>query len=260
MTEAEIIREIEDDLSYSCSLSYQLNSDEIKRIIKRARAWFYDNYKYACERRVFVIGNDLFATPQFRQTRQLKLFDSVISVYGVKETSSGSLMGNPDRDFSDSKLLGSEVMLSPFQGDNLVFRTVMYSFFDLARAYMLSSFAYNYNKNTKMLTILGRDPSRSGSNNAGSGTEFQINGKNVAIEAFIAIPAEDLYADELFVRYCIARSRIRLAGVLSAFNYNLPGGVTVNTAELKSTGEAELAEVMEMINGENTTSYFMQWN
>jgi hypothetical protein len=51
-----------------------------------------------------------------------------------------------------------------------------------------------------------------------------------------------------------------LARVISAFNYNLPGGVQVNSADLKAMGDAEMQEVMEMINGENTPSYFLQWN
>ena len=48
--------------------------------------------------------------------------------------------------------------------------------------------------------------------------------------------------------------------MISAFNYNLPGGVQVNATDLKAMGDAEMQEVMEMINGENTPSYFLQWN
>ena len=42
MTEADLIQEIRDDISHSCALPYNLNEQEIKRIIKRARAYFYD--------------------------------------------------------------------------------------------------------------------------------------------------------------------------------------------------------------------------
>jgi hypothetical protein len=48
--------------------------------------------------------------------------------------------------------------------------------------------------------------------------------------------------------------------MLGTFTYNLPGGVTVNSSELVSTGDAEVQEVMDMINGENSPSYFLQWN
>lgn len=255
MTEAELILEVKDELSHSCSLPYGLNDQEIKRIIKRARAFFYDNYQYAVEERYFILGKELFANSQFRQTRQIQLPECVISVYDVREAGGGGLLGNPDRDFGDSKLLGSELLLSPFVGDNLVYRTVLYSYFDLAKAYLLETFAYNFNKNTKRLTILGRDPSRTsfGSSN------LELAGKDVAIKAYIAIPEEDLYKDELFVRYVLAMSKINIGRLIGTFTYNLPGGVQVNSTAIKGDGETERQEVLKMINDENTPSWFFNW-
>lgn len=255
MTEAELILEVKDELSHSCSLPYNLNDQEIKRIIKRARAYFYDNYQYAVEEKFFIIGRELFATRQFAATRQIQLPECVISVYDVREATGGGLLGNPDKDFGDSKLLGSELLLSPFVGDNLVYRTVLYSYFDLAKAYLLETFAYNFNKNTKRLSILGRDPSRS---SYGS-SSLDLAGKDVAIKAYIAIPDEDLYKDELFVRYVLAMSKINIGRLLGTFSYNLPGGISINAAGIKADGEAERQEVLKMINDENTPSWFLQW-
>jgi hypothetical protein len=48
--------------------------------------------------------------------------------------------------------------------------------------------------------------------------------------------------------------------MLSVFDYNLPGGVKVNAANIVQQGKDEVAEVMTMINDENTPSYFLQWN
>lgn len=264
MTESELIQEIKDDLSHSCSLPYNLKDPEIKRIIKRARKWFYDNYQYAVEDRVFVLSNSLFSHQEFRKTRQLKLPDKIVTVYEVREVNGSGISGNPDRDFGDSKLLGSELLLSPFVGDNLVYRTVMYSYFDLARAYMLETFAFKWNKNSKKLTIAGRDPNRSGIGGSVSPQSnlngFDLGGTDVAVRCFVALDDDELYDDELFVRYCIAKAKINLSRMLSAFNYNLPGGIQINPSELRSDGERELQEVMDMINGENTPSYFLQWN
>jgi hypothetical protein len=44
------------------------------------------------------------------------------------------------------------------------------------------------------------------------------------------------------------------------FDYNLPGGVKVNAQGIISMGKEEVQEVMQMINDENTPSYFLQWN
>ena len=259
MTQEELIQEIKDDISASCSLPYNLNDDEITRIINRAKAWMYDNYQYSVEKRYFVLANYFFQTQQFRNTRQVQLPPKIVTVFDVRETNGNGISGNPDKDFSDSKLLGSELLLSPFTGDNLVYRTVMYSYFDLAQAYVLPTYAFNWNKNTKKLTILGRDPARSG-NNQSTGTGAGHMGQDLAVSCFVAIEDYELYDDELFIRYCMAKSKISLSRVLSAFDYNLPGGVKVNTSLIRSDGEKELQEVMEMINGENTPSYFLQWN
>jgi hypothetical protein len=142
-------------------------------------------------------------------------------------------------------------------GDNLVYRTVMYSYFDLAKAYLLETFAFRWNKNTKKLTILGRNPAGT-PNGVGTGPNNYV--KSVAVSCFVAIEDHELFDDELFSRYCRAKAKQSLARVISAFNYNLPGGVQVNSSDLKAMGDAEMQEVMEMINGENTPSYFLQWN
>jgi hypothetical protein len=253
-TEDQLIQEVKDDISHSCALPYALNDGEIKRIIKRAKAYFYDNYQYSVEDKILVLPAAIFAGPQFRATRQVQLPECVVSVWDVREVGGAGLVGTPDRDFGDSKLLGSELMLSPFVGDNLVYRTVLYSFFDLAKAYLLETFAFNYNKNTKRLTINGRDPNRTTS------TGLTMGGRDVGVRAFIAIPEENLYSDELFVRYVLAEAKINIGRLLGTFGYQLPGGVTINAAAIQSIGQAEKAEVMEMIKSENTPSYFLQWN
>ena len=258
MTETQLIQEVKDELSHSCALPYNLNDQEIKRIIKRARAFMYDNYQYAVEEKIFILGSELFTSPSFAATRQIQLPECVRSVYDVREVQASGLIGTPDRDFGDSKLLGSELMLSPFVGDNLVYRTVLYSFFDLAKAYLLEAFAFNYNKNTKRLTILGRDPARS---SAGTGSQgFQLVGKDVGVRAFIDIPEESLYDDELFVRYVLAESKINIGRLLGMFEYNLPGGVRINYNNIQSLGQSEKTEILQQIKDENSCSYFLQWN
>jgi hypothetical protein len=138
----------------------------------------------------------------------------------------------------------------------------MYSYFDLAKAYLLNTFAFKWNKNSKKLTIMGRDPNRSGKGGqqAQLAQGFGSGGTDVSVRCFVALNDDDLFADELFVRYCIAKSKIALANMLSVFTYNLPGGVQINASDIRTTGETELQEVMDMINGENTPSYFLQWN
>lgn len=260
MSEEELIQEIRDEISASCSLPYNLNEQEIKRIIKKSRRFFYDNYQYAVEDKIFVLGKQLFSHPAFRATRQILLPSCVRSVWDVRQVSGAGLVGTPDKDFGDSKLLGSELMLSPFAGDNLVYRTVLYSFFDLAKAYLLETYAFSYNKNTKKLTILGRDPSRGRQSVDTGSSQDHWDGYDLGIRAYIDIPEESLYEDELFIRWTYAEAKINIGRLLGTFEYNLPGGVRVNYQNIQSLGTTEKTEILQQIRDENSASYFLQWN
>lgn len=243
MTEQQLIAEINNEITLSCALPYSLNEAEVKRIIKRAREWAFDNYQYAVEDRIILIPNVVFQHSSFKSTRMINLPDCVVSVYDMREISGAGIMGTIDPDFSDSKLLGAEIALSPFQGDNLVYMTAMYSYFDLAKAFLLETIAYGYNKNTKRLTVKGRNPH-----------------KDAAIRCCVKIPEESLYDDELFVRYCLAQAKINLGRTLSIFNYNLPGGVQINFDGIKQDGKDEMEKILEQIDQENSPGWFLQWN
>ena len=243
MTEKQLIQEINNEIQLSCALPYALPEAEVKRIIKRAREWFYVNYQWAVEDKLIAIPAEIFDHPNFRSTRTIQLPDCVVSVYELREVTGIGILGQPDRDFSDSKLLGAEIFLSPFQGDNLVYRTAMYSYFDLARAYTLETIGYKYNRNTKRITVLGRNVFR-----------------NCFIRAGVEIPEETLYDDEIFVRYCLAQAKINLGRILQLFNYNLPGGININFDATKQDGLQEMEQIKAQIDGENSADWFIQWN
>ena len=243
MTLKQLTNEINQHLSITCSLPYQLPEPEVKRLVNRAKQWFYQNYGDAVEEKYIPLPIEMFEHPNFKGTRMLQMPDCIISVYKLSEVSGLGMIGNPDKDFSDSKLLGAEIFLSPFQGDNLVYRTAMYSYFDLAKAYLLETIAYKYNRNTKRISVLGRNPS-----------------KDCFIQCAVAIPEETLFDDELFIRYCLADAKISLGRMVSLFNFNLPGGITVNFDSIKQDGLTEMTDIKTQIDGENPPSWFIQWN
>jgi hypothetical protein len=86
------------------------------------------------------------------------------------------------------------------------------------------------------------------------------DGKDVACRAYIDIPEESLYDDELFVRYVLAEAKINIGRLLGVFEYNLPGGVRINYSNIQTLGTTEKTEILQMIKDENTPSWFLQWN
>lgn len=246
MTLDELILDVQNELTFAKALPYSIPEQEIKRIITIAERYFYDNWKHAVEPRYLLIPNAVFTNPAFKTDRSIQLPDCVGFVHNVMEAKGGaSMFGTMDLDFADNKFIGSEMFLTPFIGESIMYRTVIFSFLDLVKGFTIDTFAYDYNKNTRKLAILGRTP----------------KGSQMVVHIAKKIPADDLYNDEVFQRYVRAKAKLRLGDLLTTFDYNLPGGIKPNYANLVTKAEAELTGVMDMMKTENTADflYFARW-
>ena len=243
MTKDELIETVARELDASFALPSQLQPSEIGRIIDQISVWFYENYREAVETQYYIINRGEFQKPEFTSTRTIMMPECVVSVFEVKEVTGAGLIGSVDMDFADNKLIASEIYLSPFTGDGLVFRTAQYQFFDLTKAFFLELIRYDFNRRTRKLKILGRDPK-----------------KDVFIQTYVKIPDDKLYEDYYFIRYATAKSKIALGRMLSFFDYNLMGGIKVNAGDIKSEGEAEIEKIEQEIKDQDTPDYFMTWH
>ena len=239
MTRGELIEMVTGEITASGSLPYSIPERESNRIIDQALNWFWVNYGPAVETQFYVIQKDWFKDPEFKKTRSLLLPDCVVSVFEVKEMMGGGRLGSVDADFSDNRLIASELFLSPFQSDDLVLRTAQYSYWDLTQAFILERIGYDYNRNTHRLKIVGRDPK-----------------KNVFIQTYAKIEENKLYDDWFFQRYVIAQAKISLGRILGTFKFNLPGGIEVDASGIKDEGNEELKEVKQRIDDENSSDWF----
>lgn len=239
MTKAELIADIKEELTFSRALPYVIPDKEIERIMKIAEGYFYDNWRHAVEPRYLAIPQEVFSNERFRRERAIRLPDCVQFVHQMRESRGSSIFGTIDRDFSENKFVGSEIFLTPFIGESIMYRTILFSFLDLTKGFVLDTFAYNYNRNTHDLIVLGRNPVANGA----------------VLEIAKKIELEDLYNDELFQRYVRAKAKLRLGELLTSFDYNLPGGVKVNYTNLVTRTEAEMTQVQEMMKGENTSDW-----
>jgi hypothetical protein len=238
MTEQQLITDINDEITFSGALPYGLPEKEIKRIIENDSRYFWDNWRHAVESRYLLLPLELFQNATFKKLRQIQLPDCVQFVVDFKEAKGGSIFGTIDRDFAEQKFIGSEIFLTPFIGESIMYRTVMFSFLDLTKAMMIDTIAYDYNKNSKLLGVIGRTPAT-----------------NAVIRVFKKLDQDKLFEDEMFQRYVRAHAKVRLAHMLQTFNYNLPGGVTVNYQNVVATAEKEMEEVKTMMKGENTPDW-----
>lgn len=240
MTTAELIQMCNDEITVSGALPYSIPVREMERIIAQASNWFYVNYGPSCETMYYVLPRELFKTSEFKKTRSLKLPDCVVSIQDVRDFSGGGILKSPDQDFSDNRLIASELFLSPFQSDDLVLRTAQYSYWDLTKAFILERYAFDFNRNTKRLRILGRDPKRS-----------------VYIETYTKIEDYLLYDDWFFQRWVVANAKISLGRLLGSFKFNLPGGIEVDGDSFREDGKDELDNIKKTIDDENSPDWFM---
>lgn len=238
MTELEFIADINNEITYSGALPYSLPEKEIKRIINNDSKFFWENWRHAVESKYLLLPPELFNSPQFKKHRQIQLPDCVQFVVDCKEAKGGSIFATIDRDFSEQKFIGSEIYLTPFIGESIMYRTMIFSFLDLTKGMMLDTIAYDFNKNTKMLGIIGRTPKTS--------AVLRIHKK---------IEQDKLFEDELFQRYVRAHAKVRLAHMLQTFNYTLPGDITINYQSIVTTAEKEMEAVNTMMKGENTPDF-----
>jgi hypothetical protein len=240
MTLVELIQDINDEITFSGALPYSLPEKEIKRIIEIDSRYFWDNWRHAVEKGYLMLPLELFKTPQFKKFRQIQLPDCIQFVIDFKEATGGSIFATIDRDFSEQKFIGSEIYLTPFIGESIMYRTLIFSFLDLTKGLMLDTIAYDYNKNTKMLGVVGRTPKT-----------------NAVISIYKKIDQDKLFEDELFQRYVRAHAKVRLSHMLQTFNYTLPGDVTINYQNIVATAEKEMQDVKDMMKGENTPDWML---
>lgn len=243
MTKNDLVQVVQRELDSSFALPAQIQPEEIERIIDQEKIWFYENYRDAVETQYYIIQLEQFSSPEFRANRTIMMPDCVVSVFEVKEITGAGMLGTIDRDFADNKLIASEIYLSPFTGDGLVQRIAQYQFFDLSKAFMLDLIRFDFNRRTKKLKIMGRDPRR-----------------DVFIQTYVGIPEEFLFEDYYFTRMITAKSKLSLARQLSFFDFNLMGGIKINVADLRSEAEQEIEKVKQDILDQDSPDYFLTYH
>lgn len=241
MVKDQLIELVQDEITASGAISTSIGLKEIDRIINDAARWFYQNYRYAVETVYYILPLSTFNQVWKSNRRQIVLPDCVVSVLDLKEVRAANFFGMVDRDITENRLIAAELYLAPFGSDDLVYRTAQYAYYDLTRAYFLERVQYDYNHLTHHLTILGRDPQY-----------------DLSCRVMTKIPEQSLYDDPLFIDYVKGKAMVSMARVYTFISFSLPGGAQINASAFESQGQAMIDKVLERIDGENTTDYFLQ--
>jgi hypothetical protein len=182
-------------------------------------------------------------TPEWRNTRTFQMPECVVGIKTVWEMTQGNrVFGINDPDLNFDRLMASDLYLTPLSSDQITYRTIQWSFWDLARAFNLRDINHDFNLNTKRLVITGRTPVES-----------------LFVLSMIQIPDENAYDDPLVLKWMIAQGKRSLARILGAFNYTLLGNITINFEQYRTEGNEELAELKEKIKGDDVPDWFIMF-
>lgn len=241
MTKAELVEEVKGELTASCALPYSPSTKEIERIIDKEMRWLYREYRELLQDNIYILNKKYYTTQEFRNSRTFQMNPCTEGIKKVIEMTDGNrVFGINDPDLNFDRLMASDLYLTPLSSDQITYRTIQWSFWDLARGFNLRDINHDFNPNTHRLKITGRTPVES-----------------LFILAMDHIPLEDAYEDTIVIEWMIAKGKISLARILGAFNYNLLGNITINFEQWRTEGQEKITELTEKIKGDDVPDWFL---
>ena len=244
MTKAEFIDRIIGEITGSCALPFSPPKAEFERIIDKEMRFLYREYRELLQDKIYIINEKYYKTPEWKATRTFQLNNCTEGIKKVVEMTGGDrVFGINDPDLNFDRLMASDLYLTPLSSDQITYRTIQWSFWDLARAFNLKDINHDFNPNTHRLIITGRTPVHS-----------------LFVLAMDHIPLEDAWEDTIVLDWMVAKSKLSLARILGAFNYQLLGNVTINFQMWKEEGDKEEERLREKIKGDNPPDFFIMFS
>ena len=240
----ELIDFVQNDLTIGCALPRQLPDTEIRRIIEtRALPWFYRSYQYAVQKMYFLVHKEAFYTEEFTRYRYVNVpceIQSVIYLYEMRGVSLFQL-GINTPNMSVNLGVTNQPYLSSYVttiGELGVYKTLLDNMSDMLNQLSKFTLKYHFNQLAHRLHIL---------------TDVQYD---LVLECYANIPNEYLFKDDLFIKYVTGWAKVQYGNMLSLYDFNLPGNVKINGANLTSQGKEEVKEVEDYIANQSQSAFF----
>jgi hypothetical protein len=241
-TNEEFIALIQQEISVACALPFTVPVKEIERIIKFSADWFYKKYEDAVEERFVIIPKTMFQSEEFKKSRTVTVPDCVFSIFSVKkmrEDFGRTYSFDGTGDFGVERLFLSDSVSIGQGTENMMYYVLNLSWLDLANHIINHTVSYNFNRNSHKLFFAGETPDR-----------------DCVCQAYIKLPFEFLFADEIFYRYVVAKCKMQLSRILGTFNFNLPGNIQINYDLIRTEGQDELTKIEEEIKADEGMDFF----
>ena len=245
LTINEFIDLVQTEITVSCALPKTLPDANLRQIIEtRALPWFYRNYQYAVQKIYYLIKKEALFTEEFTKYNYVNVPCEIQSVVYLYEVRSSSLfqLGINSPNLSVNLGVTNQPYLSSYVttiGELGVYKTLLDNMSDMLNQLNKYTLKYSFNQLNHRLHIL---------------TKVK---HDVIIEAYANIPAENLFKDDLFLKFCVGWAKVQLGNMMGLYDFVLPGNVKINHANLITQGQAEIKEVEEEVKGQSSSSWFI---
>jgi hypothetical protein len=264
----DFVESIQNEMSVNGAIPFTIPAESIAQLAKNAKTMFYKMYEDATEEMFIAIPESEIRKRSFQRgihtmdspgdnkvTAKFKkgegkepntghtrgtyvLPDGVISVVGVYSLGGWSgeagwntgLLGKNSGDVSLHRMVYQSVYdrTMAVSADNTMYYICTEAFLDMSRQIFQNMISFKYNRLTNNLRFLGELPK-----------------SDVILDVLVRVPDCDLYNDDLFRRYVIADCKVQLSRILGAFNYQMPGNISVNVEAIANEGSAEKEQIIQ---------------
>ena len=250
ITLEQLIDIIQADLTFSGMLPKVLNDKEVKRVVKElAMDWFYKHYQFAVQKFFYYMKMNKLMYDTYSRFRYFVMPEEIENVTRIMKINDLSMfrLGIQAPNLSINLGVTNQPFLTSFvttAGDLAVYRSVISYFSDEINKLTKNTVKFSFNHINKQLNFLG------------SLTDYPGE-TNYMLECWVRIQEEELFDFEMFKRYCIGLCRVRMGQQIGQFNFQMPGNFNYNAQDIIQGGQDIVNKVVEEVQGQTTTSWFL---
>lgn len=249
----KFILRVQAEVTQSCALPFALPVERIPEYILQAAQYFWQNCDFAVEERNYFIKNsDICKTSKLNKIVQLP--EQIMGVHGVYKCQSQLKYGAMG-DFSIERMMMSSYSMfggagtvgggMSMQGTGYSLSDVVVSMYevDTFNQMLNAPLTYNFNAFSSKLVLLG-----------------DLGYSDLLIATMQRCKIQDLYNNYYFFRYVVCLCKRALSTIYGMFEFNLPGGISINYSNLSDQADSEMEKIDEWIQNNRACDYFFMPN
>lgn len=251
----QFIQRVQHEVTQSCALPFVVPAERIPEFILQAAQWFWQNDDLSIEERMYMIPNSEICNNN-KLNKIVQLPQQIISVFGVYKIQKNLKYGAMG-DFSLERMMMSTYSMfggvgTVAGGFNGTSGMAGFSLGDVITSmYEVETFnqtlnaplSYNFNTYSSKLVLLG-----------------DLGHSDLLIDCFKRCKIQDLYNNYYFFRLVVCFVKRALSTIYGAFEFKLPGGVTINYGMFQDEAKEEIDSIKEWVEGNRAVDYFFQPN